>query len=153
RHLRVTQQFLRPLDPSGQNITMRRLADSGFKCPCEINWTNVHFGGHRIQREIAVEVLFDVLNHTAHSATGDRLDRRYANRPRLGGMVPSEMYRNHLRKRIDVEAVFGSTVAKRCGNRNCQLLEHRIENGKAGHELRMRIVAVIDLADGSLKNR
>src|SRR5215475_7500134 len=64
--------------------------------------------------------------------------------------MSSQMDRHHLSKRIDVKTVLGCTVAKRGGQRNSKLFEHRIENREPRHEFGVSRVAVVDLADGGL---
>src|SRR5881409_3514350 len=68
-------------------------------------------------------------------------------------MGSCEMHGHHLGQRIDVESILRSSISKRRGDRDRQLLEHGIENCKPRYELGMSRVAVVDFADRRLVNR
>jgi hypothetical protein len=80
-HFRIAQKFLCALDTAGEHIPMRRLSDGGFEGTRQIDRTNVHFGCHCFQAQVAIEVFFNVFDNTPHPPTGDGLHRRKTARP------------------------------------------------------------------------
>src|SRR2546426_2276519 len=81
RHLRVAQKFLCAFDAAAQHISVRRLADGSLECARQINRTDVDLGGHLLEAEISIEMLFDVLDDSPHSPSRHRLHRWHAHRP------------------------------------------------------------------------
>ena len=68
-------------------------------------------------------------------------------------MTAREVNRHHLCQGVDIQFVARGAVAQRHCNGDGKLLEHRVENCESRHELRMRAVAVVDLAYRSLVDR
>src|SRR5437016_4045099 len=103
RQLGIAQKFLGPLDAPREHVSMWGLADGGFEGSGQVNRTDVDFGRHCLQAEVAIEIFFDVLDDPPHSPAGYRLHGRHAAWPRLGGVDARQMHGHHLGERIDVK--------------------------------------------------
>ena len=132
---------------------MRRLADRGLERAREVQGADVHFGGHGLQAQIAIQMLFDVGDQPPHPPTGQAIGGSHAGGARAGGVEPRQVSRNHLRQRVDIQPVLGRAVAQGGMDGDGQLLQQRIGHGEARDQLRRFRIAAVHFRNDGIVNR